>query len=312
MYFVEAGTLQVYVRGTATRPPARLLPRRDRRRAGAVRRHRAHCAGPTRSRDGRLGAQPPAAHDEMLASPAGAGYEILRASGAVMASAMRGTSSAERRSPRRVGGLRRRAPGGAHGGGRKVRPRRRGGQLLPAVACASQDVVNFSSACRSAPAPASTSVSPAARRCRAGIEPPAVLRRRGRRDRRSRPRPASASVRRAGGARRERDLARRTCCWSPASVVVRAHGRSRAAAVARIAGVARRRMTRRIGTPTGPVRATRASASPLIASGTTRSPRRPSAPRGRSRRSCAPPPARAARASARGSTFSEDRRVVGS
>jgi len=68
----------------------------------------------TRFADGRLALSRPRL-DEIAREQPELAYEILRASAPVMAERMRGTLERGTRSPRRVGGLRRRAPGGAHG-----------------------------------------------------------------------------------------------------------------------------------------------------------------------------------------------------
>ena len=92
MYFVESGTLQVYVRGTATQSAKIALLR-----AGAIVGEPALFGETVRM--AQVDAISPAIVwalsrprlDEMLASQPELAYEILRASGAVMAERMRGT-----------------------------------------------------------------------------------------------------------------------------------------------------------------------------------------------------------------------------
>lgn len=92
MYFIESGTLQVYVRGTASAAAKIALLR-----AGAIVGEPALFGETTRM--AQVDAISPATVwalsrprlDEMLASQPELAYEILRASGAVMAERMRGT-----------------------------------------------------------------------------------------------------------------------------------------------------------------------------------------------------------------------------
>ena len=92
MYFVEAGTLQVYVRGTATQAAKLALLR-----AGAIVGEPALFGDTVRM--AQVDAISPSVVwaltrprlDEMLATHPELAYEILRASGAVMAERMRGT-----------------------------------------------------------------------------------------------------------------------------------------------------------------------------------------------------------------------------